>query len=328
MNDASPPPATDELPELPSETTASGPGNRRRRRALWGALVAIAVGVGAIAVQASDDDAPRLPLALGASGAGKEAAAPGADMSMRAYVHYTAGADLPALGDDGPAYRLSDTADEAAVRRLAGAFGLDDALEREGDVWRATDGTHSMEVYPGYGAGWWFGPQDATKSSEPSVGISAGDGSDSSYACPKPLDPAGGTADACIPSTTTSTISPDLPVEDEARTIAVDVLDRAGIETDGAKVTVDGPYDGWYVIGRAGARRPAHRDDLQRDGGRRRRGPLRQWGPRRGHQGRRLRHGRHDGGDRSPQRGLRRVRRRPGTPRTARLPRRSPPTTA
>ncbi len=180
MTDSSPSPATDELPELPTDSGAA-PSNRRRVRALWGALVVIAVGVGAIAVQASDDDPARLPVSLGAAGNGtKEAAA--ADLSMRAFVHYSAGPDLPALGDDGPAYRLSSSVEEPAVRRLAGAFGLEGELERDEDVWRATDGTHTLEVYPGFGAGWWYGPRDATKSASVSQGSGEG------IACTEPAD--------------------------------------------------------------------------------------------------------------------------------------------
>jgi hypothetical protein len=39
----------------------------------------------------------------------------------------------------------------------------------------------------------------------------------------------------------------DLPSQDEARAIALDLLARAGTAVDGAGVTVDGPYDAWYV---------------------------------------------------------------------------------
>jgi len=40
----------------------------------------------------------------------------------------------------------------------------------------------------------------------------------------------------------------DLPSEDEARAIALDLLAATGLDTDGAVVTVDGPYDAWYVM--------------------------------------------------------------------------------
>ncbi len=39
----------------------------------------------------------------------------------------------------------------------------------------------------------------------------------------------------------------DLPSEGEARQIALDLLTATGTVVEGAKVTVDGPYDAWYV---------------------------------------------------------------------------------
>ncbi|MEQ1788315.1 MAG: hypothetical protein ABL966_14780, partial [Acidimicrobiales bacterium] len=39
----------------------------------------------------------------------------------------------------------------------------------------------------------------------------------------------------------------DLPSEDEARGIALDLLDAAGVDVDDAIVRVEGPYEAWYV---------------------------------------------------------------------------------
>lgn len=39
----------------------------------------------------------------------------------------------------------------------------------------------------------------------------------------------------------------DLPSEDEARSIALEVARTAGVEVEGARVIVDGPWDAWYV---------------------------------------------------------------------------------
>ena len=39
----------------------------------------------------------------------------------------------------------------------------------------------------------------------------------------------------------------DLPSEDEAREVALDLLRSTGMDVADAKVTVDGPYDAWYV---------------------------------------------------------------------------------
>ena len=39
----------------------------------------------------------------------------------------------------------------------------------------------------------------------------------------------------------------DLPSQDEARAIALDLLRSTGVDVDGAVVTIDGPFDAWYV---------------------------------------------------------------------------------
>ncbi|MGV3758190.1 MAG: hypothetical protein ACO1PW_01440, partial [Actinomycetota bacterium] len=39
----------------------------------------------------------------------------------------------------------------------------------------------------------------------------------------------------------------DLPSEEQARSIALEVVRATGAEVDGARVTVDGPWDAWYV---------------------------------------------------------------------------------
>jgi hypothetical protein len=56
---------------------------------------------------------------------------------------------------------------------------------------------------------------------------------------------------ACAPITTTTvtptTVPADLPSRDEAEAIARALLADTGMQVDDAKVTVDGPYDGWYV---------------------------------------------------------------------------------
>jgi hypothetical protein len=54
----------------------------------------------------------------------------------------------------------------------------------------------------------------------------------------------GGDAKGCIDP---STPPADLPSEDEARRIALDLLAATGMDVSGAAVTVDGPYDTWYV---------------------------------------------------------------------------------
>lgn len=104
--------------------------SRKRPKALWGVLAAVAVAAGALAVTSGggeDAAAPLLPIALGSPGAGRQAEA--AADSMLAWVTYVPGDDLPALGGEAPAYKLSGTVDEAQVRALADALGLDSNVE-------------------------------------------------------------------------------------------------------------------------------------------------------------------------------------------------------
>src|SRR3546814_9929852 len=55
-------------------------------------------------------------------------------------------------------------------------------------------------------------------------------------------------------STRTNTLFPyttlfrSLPSKEDAEQIALDLLAATGLEVDGAKVSVEGPYDAWYVI--------------------------------------------------------------------------------
>lgn len=109
-------------------------------------------------------------------------------------------------------------------------------------MWRVTDGQHTLEVNPGMGASWWYGDTSATKSSIEVDESAAG--------CVEPAVSSDGVVahDAlCVPVTTIPTPAKDLPTEAEARQIALDLLEATGVDTDDAVVTVDGPYEGWYV---------------------------------------------------------------------------------
>jgi hypothetical protein len=130
----------------------------RRPRALWGVLAAVAVATGALVVtSAGDDGSPRpgLPVAFGSAAGGRDEGAASAD-AMRAWITYVAGDDLPALGDDAPAYRLVGQVDEAQVQALADALGVDGAIVHDGPTWKVGDDEGSLEVYEGGGAQWWY----------------------------------------------------------------------------------------------------------------------------------------------------------------------------
>lgn len=289
-----------------------------RRRALWAVLAAAALAAGALAVTSGGEDgsSPVLPVALGAGGAegGAGMASPAADSRM-ARVTYVAGDDLPAMGGDATAFRVAGDVDEAQVRALADALGLEGDPVREERFWRLTSGDAALEVYEDSGGTWWYslgsGVTDAGSSSGGgSAGCEGGPGVDCAVApevdaavpttsvvepeCPEGaacgsadapvsspdsgvttateceagtrcVDPAAPTCDPegvctlpappeCAPDggcVAPPPIEPqppaDLPSEDEARQIALDLLGATGMDLAGAKVTVDGPYDAWYV---------------------------------------------------------------------------------
>ncbi len=278
------------------------------RRALWGVLAVVAVAAGALAVTARQDDGglPRLPVALGASVGAESAAgmsAPAADMRM-AWITYLAGDDLPMLGGEAVAYRVTGAVDEGRVRALAEAVGLSGDPVHEDGLWHLRTDDGVLEVYEDGGGSWWYSSQSF--SVEPDV--SNGGGSSGSPGCePGPAVDCGfvepvapstaipGTAptttvvdadcpagaSSCVDDTSCRTytaadgstveectlpveecppnancVAPepllptppaDLPSEGDARQIALDLLSSTGMDVEGAKVTVDGPYDSWYV---------------------------------------------------------------------------------
>lgn len=86
----------------------------------------------------------------------------------------------------------------------------------------AEPGTSCAEPPPVCGEG---GPADDTGCFPPDCAVS----SDGTTSCPEPTPAA------------------DLPTEDEARQIALDLLASAGMGTDDAIVRADGPYEAWYI---------------------------------------------------------------------------------
>lgn len=265
-------------------------GTRDRRRALWGALAVVAVVAGGLVVASGGDAAsPRLPVALGASNEMAATAGVAADMSL-AWVTYVAGDGLPALGGEGRAYRLAGTVDEARVRALADALGLDGDLTRNDGYWQMESDGAVLGVYEGGGGSWWYS-SNAGMVVEPDGGLreidaatgsgtSGSSGSASSDCVPDATtdctfgavgEPEPATTVLCTPDNVciypgTVPVEPpvppvppeppvpveppvpaDLPTESAARQIALDLLDATGMDLTGAKVTVDGPYDAWYV---------------------------------------------------------------------------------
>ena len=77
---------------------------------------------------------------------------------MRAWVSYVPGDDLPALGGEATAYRLSGEVDESQVRGLADALGLEGDVQSDdaGSWWVDGGGTGRLDVHAGSGATWSF----------------------------------------------------------------------------------------------------------------------------------------------------------------------------
>jgi hypothetical protein len=263
-------------------------GTRSRRRALWGVLAVVAVVAGALVVASGGEDAegPRLPVALGSSGE-LAATAGTADMSL-AWITYVAGEGLPALGGEGPAYRLSGTADEARVRDLAEALGIDGDLTHDDGYWHIESDGAVLEVYEDGGGSWWYSSSarmvveaDTAPSGGGSTDGAPGTGStgcapDAATECtfrlagePVPATSSipescaadgvdcaavtavcepGAVCDAPVePAPVEPTPPADLPSEGAARQIALGLLEATGMDLTDAKVTVDRPYDAWYV---------------------------------------------------------------------------------
>ena len=138
---------------------------RRERGLLWVVLAGFVAGlvvVAAVAVGGGDDEPERLPaLAIGSGGrAAAMAEGAASDMAFPAQrVEYRLGASLPDLPDEAPVYGLSGAIDEADVRRLADALGLDGVtVAREGDSWVARTDDRELRVQRSAGAPWYLSP--------------------------------------------------------------------------------------------------------------------------------------------------------------------------
>ena len=259
---------------LPPATVLTRP----RPKALWGVLAAVAVAAAALAVTSGGGDsaAPLLPIALGGA-AGTRSAAPGEADAALAWVTYVAGPDLPALGGEAPAYRLAGAVDEARVRSLADALGLAGDPVHDAGFWTVEgDDGATLQVYEGGGATWWFSaisPDVPMARSASGGGVTCAEAAANGEAvdcetvttlAPLPYEECPPTADCsteprpqpeldCAQVEAGDCPEPapvppvDLPTEAEASAIALRLLSATGIDTEGAIVTVDGPYEAWYV---------------------------------------------------------------------------------
>lgn len=256
----------DDGTDLVDDLTPGPPGPTGRRRGagtLWAVLAIGVLVVAAVVISSGGDEGsvPGLPVALGAArtGGGESAAAD----AMVASVTYVAGDDLPALGGEATAYRLSLAVTDDQVRSLADALGLAGPVVHDGQRWTVDEGSGHLEVHEAGMATWWY---SATGGGVASSGASSGSGGGT---CSEPAGAAAVGCEVVTPPSTVTTSVPDcavasdggdgcvdvappappadLPSEDDARTIALDLLAATGVELDDAVVRVDGGVDAWFV---------------------------------------------------------------------------------
>jgi hypothetical protein len=249
-------------------------------------LVVLVVGAASLVVMAArgdggDSAGPPLPVALAGAGSGAAAetmAVGVANSDLALPVVYVPGEGLPDLGGSAPAYRLDPSGDEEAVRRVAAALGLDgDPTERDG-TWHVDGDPLMLDVDTATGA-WFAYPRSSEPLTEtmidPAPPSAAGSGVPScepSEACDGGAGAAGAPgagpsvhrellaercppADGSAPScevVSAQEVPPverpaDLLSEDEARRIALDLLDAAGTDVAGADVQVDDLLTQWAV---------------------------------------------------------------------------------
>jgi hypothetical protein len=173
----------------------------------------------------------RLPIAFG--GLGGEQATPAigrADSAVYPYgvIVYKAAPGLAALNGSAHAYKVTGGGDAAAARRLADAFGLDGIEPDAASTF--TNGDAQLSVAP---TGFW----GYTRQSSGGAVSSSG----SATACPPDA------ADCAIPPTTVPEHPADLPSQDDAKAAALTLLERAGIDTAHATVSVDDFVTQWAI---------------------------------------------------------------------------------
>ncbi|MSO86478.1 MAG: hypothetical protein EXQ71_03030 [Acidimicrobiia bacterium] len=237
--------------EVPESVSASGPnpGASRRIGKRWWSAAAVGVlvaGVLAFVLVDHDSEPPRLPIAFGVGGTPLSVSlAPQGEMAHLGT--YVAGPDLPRMGGEAPAYRVRTAAvDQAQVRAVAAALGLSGEPVEQGDRSTVTGEQGVLSVFT---LGHWSfsaagsvpGTMTVDSPSPQSLGGEVLEGMAVYEPVPMP-------AEVCRPDATcdggaTVSITPsatpvDLPSTAQARSIALEVLASAGMETTDAIVSV------------------------------------------------------------------------------------------
>lgn len=210
--------------------------NRRVVAVVVAVLVPLAVlGVVIVRRPGGAHQPARLPIvatgrsaAPGATGAADQALAP------YGVIVYKADPNLPVLDGSARAYRVAtnDTAGEA--RRIAGALELhgDPAPDGNGGF-ALTDGDAQLTVSP---TSWGYN-RTSSGSAVASSGVAV--------ACP--ADATECPPDSIAPPPTAPPRPADLPSQDDAKSTALALLDRVGVDTKHAAVNVDDGITQWSI---------------------------------------------------------------------------------
>ncbi|MEY2423626.1 MAG: hypothetical protein QOI95_3693 [Acidimicrobiaceae bacterium] len=203
---------------------------RSRALAIVVAAVVPLLALGVVIAQRGDSAHKPARLPILASGGAENATlgAARADAALYPYgvIVYKAGPNLPALDEPEHAYKVV-APDDAAIRRLADAFGFD-GIAPDGNA-TFTDGDAQLSVSP---SGYWGYTRQSAGGSVSSSGVAVACAPDTD--CP-------------TPPTTVPQHPADLPSQEDAKATALALLQRAGVDTNQANVTVDDFVTQWSV---------------------------------------------------------------------------------
>jgi hypothetical protein len=141
-------------------------------------------------------------------------------------IVYKGGANLPALDGSARAYKVSGT-DAGAARRLADAFGFNGIAPDADSTFINGDSQLTISR-----SGFWGYTRQSSGGDVSSSGVAVACAPDTE--CP-------------VPPTTTPQHPAGLPSQEEAKATAIELLQRAGIDTDKATVSVDDFVTQWSV---------------------------------------------------------------------------------
>lgn len=177
---------------------------------------------------------PKLPGAQAAGASREMAAADSASTSMVANVRYELADGVTTSTKEAKAYDFGDTT-EAAVAKLAKAFGVSGSVKKDGEAWTVGDGSKSGDtLYVSNGGGVFSMSTQFAGGGSSGCAMSDPVAPDAAVASDQPMP-------ECVPVTTT--IPANAPTAASAKKAATDVLKAAGVDIDGAKVTTES-FDG------------------------------------------------------------------------------------